>query len=235
MVSPAQQPTDESATPWVYRAVVRVAAWGLACVCRSLDVLLLLRHPRLLRPYLRICSAQLSNSPYRWPRSFAAVHARTLTGQPQRDLVYGETPLVTALYLFRRAGLDHRGCLVDVCAGRGRSLLAARWLGASARGTELLEAHIEHVGAALGAAGISMTVGDGAAADLSDVSHIYANWIGFGAQTTARFVESFRRAPKGARIIVVGRPIEDDDFAPRYRGVLPYSWGPAEVFIVERK
>ena len=46
------------------------------------------------------------------------------------------------------------------------------------------------------------------------------------------------RAPAAATPPVaptVPHPIEHDDFAPRYRGVLPCSRGPAEVFIAERR
>ena len=91
--------------------LIRLYAMLLDVLSRLGDLAVLLWRPRLLLPYLGL-----------W----------------LREAMYGETPVHTALWLFWKAGLGKGGQLVDLGAGRGRTLLAARWLGAGARGVELL-------------------------------------------------------------------------------------------------
>ena len=109
---------------------------------RVLDVVVLLPWPRLLWAYLRIWGAELWRSPYKWPRSFEARRVVQASGQTLRELMYGEVLVSTCAWVLARAGVGKGSSLVDVGAGRGRALLAARLRGAGARGVELWEPHV---------------------------------------------------------------------------------------------
>ncbi|MFC1609590.1 class I SAM-dependent methyltransferase [Myxococcota bacterium] len=201
---------------------------------RACDLIVLILRPRLLGTYLRLFWLEIRHSPYKWPRSFEATLARTQSGQGVRELVYGETPVVTGIWLFRRAGVDERSKLVDLGAGRGRALIAARWLGAQARGVELLAEHVRLVSGPLGRAGIALEAGDGADADLSDATHVYLTWTGLNQLTRDRFVERLETCQPGTRVIAVDAPVEHDSFTTLSRHDLLFPWGSLPVWIHER-
>lgn len=219
--------------PFFERLVVLLWAWVVGLVTRLTDVLLLLWRPRLLRPYLSIWLAERLHSPYRARRTFEVVRALKATGQRFRELIYGETPLLTALLAFRKAGVGPGSRLVDLGAGRGRVLIAARWLGAEARGVELLASHVTSVAAPLERAGITLVEGDATHADLSGATHVFTNWLALTPETKARFVERFRTCAPGTRFITVTRPIESPDFALLSRHWMLFTWGFERVWIHE--
>ncbi|PTL81449.1 methyltransferase [Vitiosangium sp. GDMCC 1.1324] len=200
---------------------------------RVTDVLVLLVRPGLLRPYLGIWLAELLHSPYRPRRTFEMTRALKASGQGFRELIYGETPLLTALRLFRRAGVGRGSRVVDVGAGRGRALLAARRLGAEARGVELLVDHVASVAGQLRPAGITLTVGDATREDLGDATHVFANWTALSPETKARLTERFRACRPGTRFVAVTRPIEGTDFATLGRYRMLFTWGFESVWLQE--
>jgi hypothetical protein len=205
---------------------IRAMTLIIELVGRALDLLILLARPRLLWPYLRVWGAELWASPYKWPRSFEAHRVVKTAGQTLRELMYGEVLLGTAVYLMWRAGVGRESVLVDIGAGRGRALLAARWLGAQARGIELWEPHVKAVGAAVRAAGASLEVGDAAQADLSGATHVLLNWCAFSPETQARLTERFQATCRpGTRFIAVTRPVEGAAFEPVSRHVTLFTWG----------
>lgn len=219
--------------PWMQAVVVRVYVLVLEFFTRAVDVLVLLARPRLLRPYLGIWLAELMHSPYRFRRSFEVVRVLRESGQGLRELLYGETPLFTAVGLFRRAGVGQGSRVMDLGAGRGRVLLAARWLGAEAHGVELLADHVASVAGQLKPAGITLTVGDATRADLGEATHVFTNWTALTPETKARLTERFRTCRPGTRFVVVTRPIEGPDFVQlgRYRRL--FTWGFEAVWLQE--
>jgi SAM-dependent methyltransferase len=173
------------------------------------------------------------HSPYRFRRSFEVVRVLRASGQGMRELIYGETPLFTAVGLFRRAGVGRGSRVVDLGAGRGRVLLAARWLGAEARGVELLADHVVSVAGQLKPAGVTLTVGDAMREELGDATHVFVNWTALSPETKARLTERFRTCRPGTRFVVVTRPIEGPDFVllVRYRRL--FTWGIEAVWLQE--
>jgi hypothetical protein len=213
---------------------IRTMTLVIEIIGRVLDVLVLLARPRLLWPYLRVWGAELWRSPYKWPRSFEAHRVVKSAGQTLRELMYGEVLLGTAVYLMARAGVGRSSVLVDVGAGRGRALLAARWLGARARGIELWEPHVMAVGPALRSAGAELETGDAAQADLSEATHVLLNWCAFTPETQVRLTERFKATCRpGTRFIAVTRPVEDPAFQPVSRHLTLFSWGFERVTVQE--
>lgn len=213
--------------------VLRVSVLVIALVSRIADLLLLLWRPLLLLAYLRIWLAEWTRSPYRYPVSFESRRAIQGTGQSVNELCYGETPMFSALWLFRKAGLKRGDCLVDIGAGRGRALLAARWLGARARGVELLRDHVIPVAPSLRRAGAELSLGDAGTAPLEDATHVYLNWCAFSPETKRRIVEQLLRTRPGTRVIATTRPIDDPRFVQRSRHRALYTWGTEAVWIQE--
>ncbi|WP_395843907.1 class I SAM-dependent methyltransferase [Archangium violaceum] len=220
------------ASPWEM-IVIRVTVLLISFVTRALDVLLLLFRPRLLGPYLRVWLAEFLRSPYRLAASFEVVRVLKASGQDMRELVYGETPVATAVWIFHRAGLRRGGRLVDVVAGRGRALLGARWLGAEARGVDLLERHVASVSGAMRKAGISLQVGDATQQDLGDATHVYLAWTCLSPDTKARVIERLRTCAPGTRILTVTRPLEAPGFITVSRHWVLFTWGFERVWIHE--
>ncbi|HLM42662.1 MAG TPA: class I SAM-dependent methyltransferase [Myxococcaceae bacterium] len=219
--------------PFFERPVVHFWGMLLGLITRLTDVLLLLWHPRLLRPYWGIWLAERLHSPYRARRTFEVVRALKATGQRFRELIYGETPLVTALLAFKRAGVGRRSRLVDLGAGRGRVLIAARWLGAEAHGVELLGEHVRLMATRLQPVGISLVEGDATRTDLRDATHVFTNWLALTPETKARLVERFRECQPGTRFITVTRPIESEGFRRLSHHWMLFTWGFERVWIHE--
>ena len=119
-----QEDLEEFELPFFEKLVVLLWSMLVGLLTRVTDALLLLARPRLLKPYGGLWLAERLRSPYRARRSFEVVRALQTTGQRFRELIYGETPLMTALWMFRAAGLGRGSRLVDLGAGRGRVLIA---------------------------------------------------------------------------------------------------------------
>jgi|SRR6218665_1657775 len=236
---PSQKEDEEDLAafelPFLQRLVVQLWALVLGLVTRLTDGALLVWRPALVRPYVGIWLAERMRSPYRARRSFEVVRALRATGQRMRELIYGETPLMSALWVFRRAGVGPGSRVVDLGAGRGRVLLAARWLGAEARGVELLAEHVKPVAHWLAPAGISLEEGDAARADLTAATHVFTNWLALTPETKARLVERFRTCAPGTRFLTVMHPIEADGFVRLSGHRVLFTWGVERVWIHEHR
>lgn len=200
---------------------------------RIADLIVLVPTPRLLWAYLHLFWLELRHSPYRWPRSFETTLARKQSRQAASELVYGETPVVTGLHLFRCAGVTGDSRFVDLGAGRGRALIAARRLGASVHGVELVEAHVRLTGALLERVGIRLEAGDAADADIEDATHVLMTWTGLRPETRERFVRRLRTCRPGTRVITIDEPLEAPGFAPVSKHDLPFVWGYVPVWVQE--
>lgn len=211
----------------------RTQVWTFRICLRTCDFLFLVSAPRLLWAFMRIYALELRRSPYRWPRSFASTLARTKSEQSVRELVYGETPVVSGAWLFWRAGVTRDSRFVDLGAGRGRALLAARWLGADVRGVELLAEHVRLVAGILENVNVRIVVGDAGRVELCDATHLYIAWTGYSQETRDRIVQQMRGARPGTRIITVDSPVVDPDFAILSRHHLLYTWGPVPAWVQE--
>ncbi|MCP3137168.1 class I SAM-dependent methyltransferase [Pyxidicoccus xibeiensis] len=212
---------------------IRVCVAFLELLTRFADLLVLLCRPWLLSPYLGLWLREGLASPYRVRRSFELARLLNTTGQHFNELMYGETPVFTGVWLFRKAGLGKGGRLVDLGAGRGRTLLAARWLGAGARGVELLPGHVLLASGPVAKAGAELVVGDAMHADLQDATHVFTNWTALTPETRVRLVERFRTCRPGTRVLTVTRPVEAEGFTVLSRHRLLFTWGMEHVWIHE--
>ncbi len=213
--------------------VLRIAIVLIEFLTRLGDTFVLLWRPRLLWPYFKLWMREIIVSPYRIQRSFEVTRLLNAAGQTFNELMYGEMPVHTGIWLFHKAGLGPGSQLVDLGAGRGRTLIAARWLGAQARGVELLERNVRLASEPVKKAGAELVLGDATQADLQDATHVFTNWTAFTLETRARFVERYRTCRPGTRIITVTRPIEAPGFTLLSRHRLLFTWGFESVWVQE--
>lgn len=226
---------DDDPAPGLLDAFfVHLFAAGIGVLTRALDLVTLVRSPRLLLPYLQVWRAALVSSPFP-PRTFEKVNEARRRGLALRELVYGETPLFTARRVLLAAGANERSVVVDLMAGRGRALLGARTLGASARGAELLESHVNAVKAPLKGAGIDLVRADGAELSLDDATHVYLTWTCMSERTRERFAERLRGLPDGAVVVTLSAPLEEEGFALTKKLTALYTWGVEPVYVQVRR
>lgn len=232
---PAEPEFDDARAAPRATSLERLALLLLRGVLRVLDVLFVAGAPRTRRALGAVRRAALQRSPYRWPTDFRATLARARTAQELTELTFGATPVSTAAYILWRAGLTKDGSLIDVGAGRGQVLLAARLFGAEARGIELVESHVEAVRRIIDRAGARIEAGDGAGEDLFGVTHVFCAWTAFSKETRARLGEDWRRAEPGTRVVVLTHPLEEETgFAFERSFVVAVPWGFDEAFIYRR-
>ena len=201
--------------------------------CRLVDTLFLLFRPRLLICSLRLLVRGLIRSPYA-ESGFHRVHLARRANLSKRELVYGETPVFTAVDLFRRSGLNASGSLLDLGAGRGRVLIAARVLGAEARGIELLPEHIHEATAPLSHIGASIEQGRAQDFRQKNATHIYIAWTCMGEQNRHELLSRLLSLRGGTIVMVVTWPIEHAEFSLMFKRKSLFSWGICDLYVYER-
>ena len=208
--------------------------YALSGVWRLTEWAILLLAPRLLVANLRIFAASLRDSPYR-QRSFRRAFGARRVRQSQGELIYGETPIATVLGALGDVDVGPGTRFVDLGCGRGRVLLAARFLGAEAHGVELLEEHVDAIREPLENTGITLEVGDAADARLDDVDVAFVTWTCMSERSRARLTENLRNLPRGARVLSVTWPIDDDGFETLWMRSIGFTWGRAELYASIRR
>lgn len=232
----ARDDDDETDGPAVLEVFwVQLYAAGMSALLRALDVVtLLVRRPSLLPAYVRVWRSTVQESPYPI-RTFEKVQVAKRRGVSLRELVYGETAVFTAVRAFRRAGVGRDSVVVDVGAGRGRALLAARALGAQARGAELLASHVEHAERALAGTGATVALQDALEVPLEDATHVYVTWTCLSEGTRATLRERLRVMAPGARVLTLTVPLEDDAFTVDEPVVGWFTWGLERIWLHTRR
>jgi len=219
---------------WWRTVLDRLSLFVVFLILRVSDFVVLIFRPRLMRAYVRLWLTDLRRSPYPYPQTFDAQLACKRADQTDRELVYGETPIATGVWLLWRAGLRRGDRFLDLLAGRGSALLGARWLGAEAQGVELLSDHVVPTANILASVEADLRVGNALDTPLDGAQWIYLTWTTLRLTTVRRVIDHLKTCAPETRIISVDRPIEDPSFTivSRYHGLFP--WGLRPVF-VQRK
>ena len=216
-------------TLWMQTSVALVGA-----VLRLLDVVTLaVLRPSLLPAYGRLVLGRVAESPFPL-HTYEKVQAARERRVSLRELVYGETSLWFAVRLLRRAGADRQSRVLDLGAGRGRVLLAARAVGAEARGCDLVESHVAHARRALAGTGAVVEQGDALCADVAWATHIYVAWTCLSDATRTELTAHLASCAPGTRVLTLTTPIENDAFSVDRRGLGLFAWGREEVWLHTR-
>ena len=150
------------------------------------------------------------------------------------DDVYGDVFVAPTAALLRACGARAGVVVVDVGCGAGNVLLAARSLGAVARGLEIDSARaLPHHARAADAV---VEVVDGTEVDYGDADIVWCSWLTWSATTraalTARWTSTLR---PGALLITLGHAPDGEAFETVARTTLWCSWGRADVLIASRR
>lgn len=155
------------------------------------------------------------------------------------DVTYGEAFVVVARDVLRDHGCGAGSVVVDLGCGRGNVLLAARSLGADARGVDVVASHVEACGRALAVVGAEVVVGDARDADVDDATHVWLSWGTWPAAVRRAVVERLHALRDGAIVVGVIEGVSDEEgsvpgFVVVERRREAFSWGWADVVVSRR-
>ncbi len=165
----------------------------------------------------------------------------TRHGLDESDVVYGEVFVAPTWALLKACGVAVGSVVVDIGCGAGAVLIAARRLGAVARGIDIDDARVLVAHAA--AAGATVVVGDGRdpqviAALAHDADVVWSSWLTWSPTAkqalTAQLATCLR---PGALWITLGDDVAhagEGAFVVVARTKMWCSWGRADV-VVSRK
>lgn len=197
------------------------------------DVAAIGRHDDVRAAWWGLRRAAAVRPPHR--ASFEAVRSARAAGLAAAALTFGDTPVSLAVSLLRAAGVGHTDVVIDPLAGRGYVLLAARVLGAQARGTELDSGHVRVAAPILARAGATLAQGDARDAALSDATCVFLAWTCIDELGRARIAERLAELVAGARVVALTwePPAQEFDIVMRARRMFP--WGRVDVVHVRRR
>ncbi|MCP4503447.1 MAG: class I SAM-dependent methyltransferase [Deltaproteobacteria bacterium] len=218
-----------------------VGMMAMAGVFRLLDIAILLfgtpapgvSRKKLLRAYVRMWRGVLGRSPFK-EGDFARVKVARGAGLSLSELTYGETPVFTAISAMRRAGLKPGATVLDLGAGRGRVLIAAAFLGAHARGVDILPDHVALTQSYLSDLA-DVQVADAAKTSLDDVDFVFLTWTCMSERTRRKLEKKLLEAKDGTRFLCVSHSLEMQGMSPVFERKPWFTWGKADLFVVERR
>jgi hypothetical protein len=219
-------------SPVSFRKVI--AGFIYISLCRVADWLYLITKPRIFRCGFRLWARGLLSSPYS-ESGFTRVYSARQAKVPTEELVYGETPVFTGVQILREAGACQKSKVLDLGAGRGRFLLAARCLNAEAKGIELLNEHVVEATEPLSAIGAQLEQGIATQFEQAGATHVFVAWTCMGPVTRLRLTQSLQRLTPGTIVMVVTWPIEGDGFETLFSCKKLFTWGPSEVYAYVRR
>lgn len=152
--------------------------------------------------------------------------------------VYGEAFVVVARALLKKHGAAEGSHVVDLGAGRGNVVLAARSLGAAASGYELVRGHVDVVEAVVRVVGGSVVCADARDVDLAavaGVSHVWCSWATWPSEDRRAVVQRLRALPSGAVVFGVVHGVDDAAFEVVDDVRAAFSWGFADVVVSRRR
>lgn len=206
---------------------------GARAVFLPADWLALRRHDEVRRAWWQLRRAAGARPPHR--PSFEAIRSAQAAGLQAGALTFGDTPVSLAIALLRGAGVTTGDVLLDPLAGRGHVLLAARSLGAQARGLEIDGAHVGVAAEILAAAGAVLETGDARFADFSAATCVYLAWTCLAVDARARIGERLAALTPGTRVIALTWEPSSSCFAVVARSRRRFPWGLADVIYARRR
>lgn len=165
------------------------------------DLVAVARNHEVREAWWGLRRAAASRPPH--TQRFEAIRSARAVGLPAAALTFGDTPISLALSLLRAAGVTTGDTVVDPLAGRGHVLLAARLLGAQARGLEIDPSHVELAAPILAGAGAVLEAGDGRAVELAGATCVFLSWTCVDAEARGRIGARLAALSSGARIVAL--------------------------------
>lgn len=182
----------------------RVRAVGFSLAARPLfwlsDHAAALRAPRIYAGYR--CLRREARG-LRWV-DYATVAAARAAGIDLQSSTWGETPFSLARAWLNDAGVGSDSRVLDLGAGIGTVLLAARALGAAARGVELSPSRVACGRQAMALVGAALDEGDARTVSLADPwrpTHIVLCWTTWAPTLRDAVSRRLAALPPGSRVL----------------------------------
>ena len=229
------EPEADNANDTDVAAGARAVLWGLGVrpLLRARDLAVASRNGAIARAYRKLWRLERALPPHQ--ASPRGVDDAERAGLSREALTWGETPLATAVDLLASAGVTSSSTVVDLGAGRGMVLLAARLLRANARGVELDPMRAEPAQPILTDVGGALSVGDARSYELAGATHVWLAWTCMPHDVRATLSERVAQLPAGTRVVALTWDPPSSSFEVIGRARARFSWGTATVITAERK
>lgn len=176
---------------------------------------------------------------YRWKNPYQiARSARSKINLPAGDLVFGETPYITAYDLLKEIGVDQADHVVELGGGTGIfSLVAVSAYGCRATIFEIVPGFVRktrEICSVLGLERVKVRQADILAEKLPEAKLYYLTGTTFSAESWKMLQRQMAVAPEGARAISLSTPLDAKAWKIDQTLSLPYSWGENTVYLQTR-
>ncbi|MBI2267247.1 MAG: hypothetical protein HYU64_19135 [Armatimonadetes bacterium] len=174
----------------------------------------------------------------RSPYSFAAKEGAGLL-IPKGNLIYGETPLLTAYQLLDWSGVPPGSMVVDLSGGTGKFVFAANlFKDMKGTGVDILPSFArinQGIADAMGLTGVRFLCSDFLTTELWDGDLYYLSGTTFARETLEEASRWFAHVKSGAAILSLSTPISGDHLVLEGERVYSFSWGNGHVYLQKRK
>jgi hypothetical protein len=176
---------------------------------------------------------------YRWSNPFTlSKRAKRKLTLPREDLVYGETPILTAWHILTQLGVDSADHVVELGGGRGIfSLVAVSAFGSEATMLEVVPSFVKktrQVAARLGLERLHVKQADILSQPLLEGTVYFITATTFCDASWRRLDQLLAEAPPGARAVSLSMPLNLAYWKVDEQTRMPFSWGDNTVFFQTR-
>lgn len=178
---------------------------------------------------------------YRWSNPFAlSKKAKRKLKQrlPLEDLVYGETPILTAWHILNKLAVDQADHVVELGGGRGIfSLTAVSAFGSEATMLEVVPSFVKktrQIVAELGLERLSVQQSDILSAPLPEGTLYFVTATTFSDASWRALDRQLATASEGAKAVSLSLPLNRAYWKLESQATLPFSWGDNTVYFQTR-
>jgi hypothetical protein len=176
---------------------------------------------------------------YRWRNPFLLSRsARKKIELPASDLVYGETPPLTAFELLSKLAVDQADHIVECGGGTSVfSLVAVSAFGCRATVLEIVPNFVKktrEVASYLGLERVSVRQSDILADPIPEGTVYYLTGTTFSDDSWKKLQRQMAQVPEGAKAISLSVPLDSKAWKIEEKLQLPFSWGENTVYIQSR-
>ena len=174
---------------------------------------------------------------YKSPYSIARA-ARKKVSVPEDDLIFGETPYITAYDLLTELGIDHADHVVECGGGTAIfSLVATASVGCHATVLEIVPGFVQktrEIVSFLGLERVKVKQLDILNATLPEGSLYYLTGTTFSEESWKKLQRQMAQAPVGAKAISLSVALDSKAWRLEKTLKLPFSWGENTVYLQTR-
>lgn len=191
------------------------------------------------RSWYRALDRALSQA-YRWSNPFTlSKRAKRKLTLPKEDLVFGETPIVTAWHILDKLGVDQADHVVELGGGRGIfSLVAVSAFGSEATMLEIVPAFVKktrQVASQLGLERLRVKQADILSQPLVEGTVYFVTATTFCRASWRKLDQQLALAPEGTKAVSLSVPLNRAYWKVEEATKMPFSWGDNTIYFQSRQ